>query len=861
MVQSSSFVLFELDGQQCQMAWFAGDSKQDAPTPLGLASIAPVVARSDRGEWWIGQDAQRLRLSAPSSCILDLLTEESESRRESRWPFAPRRRLPDGSVAWELCGRLYPRSLIWSKLFLHARERAEKAGSEEIRSMALLVGRGVGPAQRHDLEQGAVMAGIDQLWWIDKIQALGYQLRHAQQSEEQRESTPSGAAVQPTQSEQSAPEKEDPLAKINALLGVQESSPAAATLSQVEFAPQPGSEAQSGDAPVQEAEQAPPEEHRAPMQGQAGGQEQGSIEAAPTPEAEESDDASEGEAASSFKGAEDKKGMDPDLEDTGSQQQDPRSCDATSEAAADEQGDCAAKDDTLPDVAPPQGSWLWMADGIALETAKLRFEPEFEVLDRQLIPGAQRLAWEDAMVRLLLEDLDTEEGVQIDGQSLAMVRIWDAAGKLMDKLASSAQAQLHLPHLVVHRNESLHFRQDWSRRRMDALVANAVAQLRQGWNARSEASEPQELVRPEGQESNGTSVAQESSPQALPWKWNRFGSLVEMPAWVRVGQQCDGLVRNNPRLEQSAALAGAALWVQERRRGKSRTLVNDHMVGDLLFESAQGDIQRCSSDGKTLPLREDLLLWQGEGEAQGTWTVHHCLGEGDERGESSRKIAQFEIAPSDKGKIQIRIEVQRQGKILISRSPSDRNAGAPELTLFDGGLSQVQIHGLRYQQDQKDVERFVGMRAMQMREQLARRCAGLQQALQERGAKMDDLLKTRLSEWLTQTQGILHMEASPEKNAPSAELNALTPAYEALESLVESLNGPQRKAYALHLEPLVALMEEPVAPENYTAVDPSWPLSLLHCAPPTNEESTGPEQVPMPEAPAGSEEGAQELGA
>lgn len=821
-------MLFELDSQQCQLAWLPADSKQDAPTPRDVASIAPVVALSESGKWWIGQEALRLRLSAPTSCILDLLAEGEDTERQSRWPFAPRRLLDDASVAWELSDRLYPRSLIWSKLFLHARERAEQAAGEEIRSMALLLGRGVGQAQRRDLEQGAAMAGIDQLWWIDKIHALGYQLRHEQQNPAQQEPVPTDKAFGPSSAEPERNDVDDPLAKINALLGVQESSPTQATLSQVEFAPEQDAAAQASEGPDPDSKQSQPEEIAAPSEAPAPLEHSDSVEAgAAQQEAQKEDEvdssAPEGSpAAASVEGKSDS----PVDEDTG-----------VSELAADPK----SADSREAQAELPRGHWLWMADGIAFEAAKLSVEPNLEVLDRQLIPTAQRLAWEDDMVRLVLEELEAQEGVKIGGQSLAMVRIWDAAAKLMDKLESEAQAELHLPHLVVHRNESLHLRQAWTRRRMDALMAVAVAQLRQGW---------QQTAQTEQAQAKGDGV----DPQAGgPWKWNRFGTLVEMPAWVRVGPQCEGLIRTSPRMERTSALAGAAHWVQERRKSKSRTLVNDQMVGDLLFESTQGDALRCSCDAKPLPFSEDLLLWEGQGHAAMDWAVYHCLSQGVEQGESRQKIAQFELIPSKKGKIQLRVELQRQGKIQLSRSPADRNAGALELEPLRSGLSQSELDGLRYQQDLQDVERFVRMRAMQMREQLARRCTGLQQALQERGAKMDDLLKTRLSEWLAQTQAVLHGgDAGAENSSAAADLNALTPAYEALIALVESLNGPQRKAYALHLEPLVDLIEEPTVPEDCSAVDPSWPLSrlaskteqIVPIEQPQTQESAAPDQVP-----------------
>lgn len=696
-----------------------------------MATLHPALALDAQGEWRLGEDALAYRLLDPRACVLDLMGDESleeDRARASRWPFAPRVVGDDLCVSWELQKRRYPRAYLWSRILVRVREICEEAAQAEIRCMALVVGKGISPRMREDLERAAQLARVETLWWVDKVQAL----THAIDLRQSQATLPD--AVPERSGEEAVPV--DPLSQINQVLGVQsQPGPETAQLSHAEFG---GPAVQASQEPVKDAVEEPGHE-------------------------EEQADASDAEAP---------------------------------EAVADDQEEALAQASSSEEPAEPDlaGHWIWVADGNGLELAQVQLDPP-QVLSRSLMPRASHLLWQDHVVRSLCEELTSEHELELGGESLAMVRVWDACAKMMDRLEKEAQTEVHLPHLSVHRDASFHYQSEWTRRKMDGLIAASVARLK----ARCEDA-------------------------SSHWQWVRHGSVTEMPAFARVGQQCPWLRRKDARLDPSDALRGAGRWIAERQGKKDRMLFADIMLGDIEWVHPSGFCKRLSLHGSALPCKEDLDLSGAQLEDEDTraWSVFLCIPGAEEQEAARYHVMEVEI-PDYAKDARVRVEVQRTGKVLLSRTPAAKNAGASDLCLASGGLDAEQIDSVVATQAQSDVARFVAMREKAMRKELGTHCTHLGKVLLERGEKMDDLLRTRLGEWVAKAKLVLNPEELQENKR--AALAALTPVHEELCAMVETLTAPQKKSLQLVLHALPELVslpeDQPLSPGRH----PWWPIA------------------------------------
>lgn len=650
---------------------------------------------------------------------------ELDGNRDARWPFAERSVSETGAVIWTLEGRSYPRALLWSKILLRAREQAEAHAQAEISSMALVMGRSVSPGMRRDLQQAASLARIDTLWWVDRAVALAYDRVAQQRKALMRPAvpTPSDRPV--------ADQAQDPLARIDEVLRVPSSTgPCDARLSMAEF---------SGP----------------PVQASGAAQSK----------------AAEGELVQAQDASK------PELDPTQTEED---AVPASETAPGREQ-----EESEKPDVQA-QGEWIWVADGLGVELARVRFEPELSILSRDLVADAGELLWRDKIVESLCQELADEHGVALSNEGLAMVRLWDLAGKVMDRLSVDAQAELHLAHLCVHEGKSVHYQSAWARRRMDAMVAGPVGRLR-------------ELCQ--------------RNDDAAPWQWRRYGSGSEMPAWTRVAQQDPQLIRKDARVAPESGLVGACAWIEERQGRTKRTLVPDQMLGDLVWEHPSGLTLRCACDGASLPYKEDFELPCAElaADDQQPWTVSLCLpsGSGDEA--LRFLVTRVQVPGQDKDG-RVRVEIQRQAKIVVSRTPAAKNAGAPELVHLQAQMSDDDVQAQRERQEKQDRHRFVCMRAEAMRKALGKHCAHLSKTIEERGAKMDDLLRTRLVEWVGKAQALLDPDRPAQREAEL--LTSLEPVYRGLVDMAQTLSAPQKKSLSLTLVPLPELIASPSSEET-----------------------------------------------
>lgn len=770
MVDASSFALFELDAKQCRIGLWTPESAGEPGRVGELASVAPVLALGADGAWLHGEAALARRIVSPQSCVLDLLEPEQSQlwqARASTWPFAVPIDHPEHGVCWSLQERLYPRAYLLSRLLVFARELAEAHAQGELRSMALVAGRSITPSLRQDLEQAAQLAGVSRLWWIDKMHALARSIR--QQRTQKAESPAPSAALDAAQDEQ------DALSQINEVLvgGHPSKGPSTATLSHAEFAPVA----------------ATPAEQQNPDPGE------------PEPEPEQ-DAMAEGEGVEALD-AEAELVQEADAAEQGVQASD------TAQAESDE----TSRADESNEQSPPLGEWLWIADRMGLELAQLSIEPEIELHSRDLVIGVSQMAWQAKVVAQLHADLEEEASLGLDERPLAQVRIWDACGKMMERLEADAQTELHLAHLCVRNDQSFHYQGAWHRRRMDALIADAVAQLKERCQ----------------QEEQGEHA----------WQWGRYGSACDMPAFVRVAQQCSKLTRKDAKLPADSALQGAGIWIQERQGGNARSVAPDIMLGDLLWEHPSGASLRCSVHGQALPLCEDVDLQgaQLDAEEHSPWCVYLCLPGAQEEQVHRYCVARV-LVPDFQKDARVRIEVQRNGKIQVSRSPSAKNAGAQDLQPLGLGLGEEQIADLELAQAKRDVDRFMGMRSQAMRKALAKHCAQLDTVLSERGDKMDDLLRTRLGEWVSRAKTLLTPELDEQSN--KASLASLTPLHESFQEMVETFSPQQKKSLSIEQEPLPELFVPEQELGMPGASKPWWKLE-----PSQPECSTEPQPTPQ----------------
>lgn len=744
MVDATSFSLFELDAKLCRVGL-------SLPGVHELATLSPVLAKGPDGDWLVGAPALARRLIAPDLCILDLLEPANPQAWQARagsWPFARPTLHADHGVCWEIEHKLYPRAYLLSQLLVFARELAEEKAQCELRSMGLIAGRGVSPGLRVDLEQAATLAGIRRLWWVDRMHALALSMK-AQRDQALTE----GSETSPPP----AQEEQDALSQIDeVLIGATPQGPTTAQLSLTEFGPSPATTPQAALEPASDDEPEPPEE-------------------AHDVESEQSS-------------SEDELESPEEARDVESAQSPIESPDASQEVDVDE--------DDLQEASAPVGQWLWVADHLGLELAQLSLDPEIELHARDLILGVSRLDWQAKVVAQLHQDLRDEQEIDLGERRLAQVRVWDASGKMMDRLATEAQTELNLPHLCVRRDQSFHYQTSWSRRRMDALIADAVHQLKACCQG------------PQGQQAEQSLNGQEEPEQTVAdrWAWGRYGSASEIPAFVRVAQQCAWLSRKDARLPGNSALLGAGLWIEERQKTGPRRLVADLMLGNLEWEHEEGFRKRCNVHGLRLPLSQDFDLQGAQIDAEdgGVWSLYLCLQGADPEQELRYCVSRVTIADYEKDG-RVRMEVQRNGKIVVSRSPAAKNAGAKEIEVCKRGLSPEQVLDLEIAQSQRDVDRFMGMRGRAMRKALAKHCADLGRILAERADKMDDLLRTRLGEWVSSAKERLTPELEEQSN--EAVLAALTPLHEALLAMVDTFSPQQKKSLGIELVALPELLE------------------------------------------------------
>lgn len=755
-MDASSFALFELDAKQCRVGLWGPNSAGEGPAVQELATIAPVLASGPDGGWLHGEAALARRIVAPRACIMDLL-EAQDSRsweeRSSIWPFARPLLHPEHGMGWEVDGMLYPRAYLLSRLLVFSRELAEERGQCELRSMALIAGRALTPGLRDDLEQAAKLAGVTRLWWVDRMHALARAML-VHRNEPEKTAHPDQEASMPAKDEQ------DALSQIDQVLGVAAPvGPSSAQLSHAEFAPSP----EQGSA-IEKA-----------------------VEEASSPEIEASDDSL------------------PAIQDEA--QSDDETLGPESEELAQEDLEEVDKSQA------PVGQWFWVADRLGLELAQLSIEPQVELHSRDLILGVSQLDWQAKVVAQLHEDLAELQELSLNESRLAQVRIWDACGKMMERLESEAQTDLHLPHLCVRKDQSFHYQGTWNRRRMDALIADAVAQLKARCQA---AQEPED----ESDKSNGPEL----------WQWGRYGSASEMPAFVRVAQQCSSLLRKDAKLPVNSALLGAGIWIEERQGEASRSVVSDVMVGDFEWRHPSGFCKRCETHGETLPLSQDLDLKGAELEPgdDRPWSLYLCLPHALQEQEQRHCVTRVLLSDyANDGRV--RIQVQRNARVIVSRSPAAKNAGAMDLVVLDGGLSPEQVLDLQIEQSRRDVDRFMGMRSLAMRKELAKHCADLGNILSERGDKMDDLLRTRLGEWVGMAKEQLagDFEAYSNKEA----LASLSPLHEGFLQMVETFSPQQRKSLAIELAEIPELLEVSQDFGMPSGTRPCWDLGALEPRP------------------------------
>lgn len=772
MVDASSFALFELDAKLCRIGLWEPVPGEQGPRVQELATISPVLAKDPEAGWLLGEPALGRRIVAPELCVLDLFEPtdpDALQARAAHWPFASVACHPVHGVCWEIEHKLYPRAYLLSQILGYARELAEETGQCELRSMALIVGRSVTPALRADLEQAAQLAGIGRLWWVDRMHALARSMMAQRaQARLQPDPTPQARVDHPAQDGQ------DALSQIDEVLrGAAPSGPSTAQLSHAEFGPP----AVAAAEPAQVGLASSPD----PVSG--------------------SNDAQSVNPEGSEDGSDSLPSDEAD-KDTSAQEPEPV---ASPDASLIEE----AEQDASPDLA---GQWLWAADNLGLELTQFAMEPELQILSRDLILGVSSLEWQAKVVAQLQQDL-SEEQVNLETRRLAQVRVWDACGKMMDRLAKEAQTELNLPHLCVRKDQSFHYQSSWNRRRMDALIADAVNQLK---------SRCQSPAGAQVQDGETSFEDRPSEPEAgEQWQWGRYGRASEMPAFVRVAQQCSWLSRKDAKLPADSALNGAGLWIAERQNSGQRRVVADIMLGDLEWEHDNGFRKRCEVHGQSLPLTQDLDL-QGapvDQDEPGSWSVYLCLP-GAEPEQERRYCVTRVLLPDYEKDARVRMQVQRNGKILVSRSPAAKNAGVQELTPQLTGLSAEQIQDLEIAQTKRDLDRFMGMRSDAMRKELAKHSAELGRILSERGDKMDDLLRTRLGEWVHAAKAQLTPELAEQRN--QAALAALTPVHQELLAMVETLSAQQKKSLGIELAKLPELMEEPPELAMPSGTKPWW---------------------------------------
>lgn len=764
MVDASSFALFELDAKQCRIGLWQPES---AGVDLGvseLATIAPVLALGPDGTWLHGEPAMARRLLAPNCCVLDLLETPQPhawQERSASWPFARPVSHAEHGYCWSIEEKLYPRAYLLSRLLLVARELSEDKVQGELRSMALVAGRTVTPSLREDFERAAKLAGVSRLWWIDRMHALARCIQHAQQ----QASVPSSAP----EPQSSVEDEQDALTQIHEALGVQSvQGPSQASLSHAEF----------GSGPA-----ATP-----------------SVQMEQTSAGAQSPDAQDPSAQAQMQEGEPEDAVHETPEHPDSEWQGSEPETAPTHAQADGENDGAVHeasghpDSERQGSEPSLGQWLWVADRMGLELAQLSLSPAIELHSRDLILGVSQLEWQAKVVAQLHEDLDDDQGLELGESRLAQVRVWDACGKMMERLEAQAQTELHLPHLCVRKDQSYHYKGAWHRRRMDALVADAVHQLK------ARCQEDQE-------------------DQA--WQWGRYGSASEMPAFVRVAQQCDWLSRKDSKLPENSALIGAGIWIQERQGSRSRSLASDIMLGDLVWEHPSGFRKRLALHGQSLPLSEDLDLQgaQLDADDDSPWSLYLCLPGSQEEQEDRHCVARV-LMPDYASDGRVRIQVQRNAKILLSRAPAAKNAGAQDLVFLEAGLSSEQIQDLELDQMKRDLDRFMGMRAQAMRKDLAKHCTQLASVLSERGDKMDDLLRTQIGEWVASAKEVLTPDLEEQSN--KAALALLSPLHESFVAMVETFSPAQKKSLVIEQAKLPKLLETPQELGMPSGTKPWW---------------------------------------
>lgn len=741
-----------------------------------------MLATDPDGGWLHGEAALARRIVAPKVCVMDLLQAQDEQAWAARaeiWPFAAPQQHPEHGVCWEVQDKLYPRAYLLSRILVFARELAETHAQTELRSMALIAGRTVEPSLRRDLEQAAKIAGVHRLWWVDRMHALARAML-LQRQQADLESVPSEALAK-------AEDEQDALSQIDQVLGVAASGPRSAQLSHAEFAAQP-SLTPDAQTPDEEHEASSPED--LPEQSEQSEQSEQAPEQAQTSN-EDENDAQELHAHASG---------ESELEDA----HDARVQDSTPDGGDEDEP--SADHEVSKDLAAA-GQWFWVADQLGLELAQLSLDPDIELRTRDLILGVSQLDWQTKVVAQLHKDLQEVEGLSLNESRLAQVRIWDACEKMMDRLATEAQTDLHLPHLCVRKDQSYHYQGSWSRRRMDALVADAVAQLK----ARCQDPDPSNEA---------------ASEDDVAWQWGRYGSASEMPAFVRVAQQCSWLLRKDAKLPVNSALVGAGSWIEERTGSGSRKVSPDLMLGDLEWVHPSGGRKRVATHGQALPLTLDLDLQDAQIESddeETMWRLDLCLAGGQEGHEHRRCVTR--IVMSDYAKDgRVRVEVQRNAKIVVSRCPAAKNAGAKDLVTVATGLSSEQLSDLEIDQSRRDVDRFMGMRSQAMRKELAKHCTELGTILSERGEKMDDLLRTRLGEWVGHAKSRLAQDPQDQSNKEA--LAELTPLHEGFLQMVETFSPQQKKSLAIELLELPQLLELPAELGMPTGTQPYWAPSL-----------------------------------